>query len=735
MTAQEKFTDLMKNHKEKYKYSNKIKGIDISYANINLNYSKLYADGCKFAIMRCGATGWTRQSKWEDAEFQRHFSGAKAAGIKVGVYYYCQCNTKKEAEEEANYCLSLIKGKSLDLPVFMDYEDGEGKYAYSVQQIGAAAIRENVKIFKKIIKDAGYAFGYYGNWNYLEGFNVYSVLEDGDVVMYASPDSTPTRRHEIHQYNWKGRPNGCGGWDTDMDYMYYNIPQMIIDAGLNGNKTAEKEDNSQEESKTEKKKVTVQMNYLTYPFKTMNITQTYNGGTSHRPHSTGNPKDYPIDDDSGAYGRQYMYCPCNEMELKYIQGPGGRNGGNANSIFLESTSKVILANGQEDYVGIWAIHSEDDDIKAIKIGQKFKRGEKIVREGNTGYSYGNHIHMAVGKGKLKSSGSYPTAINSNGKSVLATTNGPLKPEDAFYIDKSFTTGFGGYGKAGLNFQSISKVPTQEVYEDGSSVSSGSKGLFCVGTDYNDAVARKKDYNVQTSGEIMCKSLANKDIRDWVTYKVYDKESKKVVYEYKTPERKYIVGKEYKDEQTWYGTYNILFQAKEAVKQQGEGYKVFDRSGDIKYTYAPFETSDSMLSSISVVKDDVEYILSSLPIYRIRADWNSSASQLMAFSNLSEATEFCKKKVEELGQDFKVFDNKGKEINVGVIEDKTKQYYVNMKKTTDYYRTEANSNDYVKQGKIAVGTYLKVIEENKDWLVLENGLAIKNVKDYFERIEQ
>lgn len=34
-------------------------------------------------------------------------------------------------------------------------------------------------------------------------------------------------------------------------------------------------------------------NYLTYPMLVMSITQNYNGTTSHKPHSTGNIKDYP----------------------------------------------------------------------------------------------------------------------------------------------------------------------------------------------------------------------------------------------------------------------------------------------------------------------------------------------------------------------------------------------------------------------------------------------------------
>ena len=36
--------------------------------------------------------------------------------------------------------------------------------------------------------------------------------------------------------------------------------------------------------------------YLTYPFKTMTITQSYTGSTSHYPHTKGNYRDYPVDE-------------------------------------------------------------------------------------------------------------------------------------------------------------------------------------------------------------------------------------------------------------------------------------------------------------------------------------------------------------------------------------------------------------------------------------------------------
>ena len=171
-------------------------------------------------------------------------------------------------------------------------------------------------------------------------------------------------------------------------------------------------------------------NYLTYPCKVMNISQGYTGNYSHGPHNTGSPKDYPFDEACGDTGRSPMYCPCDEMVIKRIYTTG------TNTLWLESASKVCFADGTSDYVTLMVTHPNDSDIKRLKVGQKFKRGELICYEGTDGNATGNHFHFSAGKGKIKGNG---WVQNSNKKWVLTCTNGADKPEKLFYIDKSFTT--------------------------------------------------------------------------------------------------------------------------------------------------------------------------------------------------------------------------------------------------------------------------------------------------------
>ncbi len=172
-------------------------------------------------------------------------------------------------------------------------------------------------------------------------------------------------------------------------------------------------------------------NYLIYPCKTMRITQSYIGTTSHLPHMTGKPKDYPIDEGCSDTGRDYIYCPCDEMRVKRVYGVGS---GGTNTIWLESTKKVLFADGTKGYCTLLITHPDDADLKYIKPGQLFTRKQKICREGKDGAT-AYHLHISVGKGKFKGNGWTP---NSKGKYVLTTTGGAFRPEELFFIDEAFT---------------------------------------------------------------------------------------------------------------------------------------------------------------------------------------------------------------------------------------------------------------------------------------------------------
>lgn len=195
-------------------------------------------------------------------------------------------------------------------------------------------------------------------------------------------------------------------------------------------------------------------NYLTYPCKFMRITQSYSGTTSHKPHTTGNIKDYPIDEGCEDTKRSYIYCPCDKMIIRRIYGVGTPG---TNTIWLESTHKVDFADGTSDYCTMLITHPDDSELKKLKVGGTFKRGDPICKEGKDGAT-AYHFHISAGKGKISGNG---WKKNSNGKWVLTTTGGAFKPEKLFFLDKDFTTVL---ENKGLNFKELNCTYSAGYYK-------------------------------------------------------------------------------------------------------------------------------------------------------------------------------------------------------------------------------------------------------------------------------
>lgn len=174
------------------------------------------------------------------------------------------------------------------------------------------------------------------------------------------------------------------------------------------------------------------MNYLTYPLKVMNITQGYNDNYTHKRHSEGNLKDYPIDDACGSGNNSYFYCPCDEMVVKKVYGVGLRA---SNTIWLESTTPVITPTFT-DYITIMIVHPKDKYLKNVYVGRKYQRNEALFPKGADGFATGPHFHITLGRGKMSGSG---WAKNNLGLWILKTTGYNIKPEHGMFIDKNFTT--------------------------------------------------------------------------------------------------------------------------------------------------------------------------------------------------------------------------------------------------------------------------------------------------------
>lgn len=192
--------------------------------------------------------------------------------------------------------------------------------------------------------------------------------------------------------------------------------------------------------------------YFYFPMETMRVTQSYNGEVSHKPHTTGTPKDYPIDIAGIDGGQSAVFAPV-DMKVTAIKGIGNSS---TNTIWLTTTEPVKTPTF-EDYAFITLTHWNDNDSaikKHNKVGSIVKAGEIICYEGTDGAS-ANHIHLTAGRGS-----SDGWTQNSNGKWVI--TGDTKKPEDVMYINPDFTV---VKATGGINWTEIPKYVGTPVARD------------------------------------------------------------------------------------------------------------------------------------------------------------------------------------------------------------------------------------------------------------------------------
>ena len=92
-------------------------GIDVSKYQKNIDW-KTVAKSKKFAIIRAGYGKGTIDDYWE-----RNYKGAKAAGMKVGAYWYSYATSVDVAKQEAKSFVKALDGKQFEWPVYYDIEE------------------------------------------------------------------------------------------------------------------------------------------------------------------------------------------------------------------------------------------------------------------------------------------------------------------------------------------------------------------------------------------------------------------------------------------------------------------------------------------------------------------------------------------------------------------------------------------------------------------------------------
>ena len=95
-------------------------GIDVSQYNGTIDWDRVAASGVAFSFVKAGST-----NSGMDPAFVANVTGAKAAGIRTGVYLYSYATDVTSAVEEADLLLQWIAPYGITDPVAFDIENQE----------------------------------------------------------------------------------------------------------------------------------------------------------------------------------------------------------------------------------------------------------------------------------------------------------------------------------------------------------------------------------------------------------------------------------------------------------------------------------------------------------------------------------------------------------------------------------------------------------------------------------
>ena len=197
-------------------------GIDVSKYQTNIDWDKIKKAGVNFVIIRIGYRGYGASGTLvKDPMFEEHFTNARNAGLKVGVYFFTQAVTEDEAREEAQGCNWALNGRKLDYPIYYDTEastspNGTGR----ADGLGKEDRTKCAIAFCEEVKSLGYKPGVYASTTWFRKRVDLAALRKYTIWNAHYGVSSSPIDCDMWQGTEKARINGYSGeLDANISYM------------------------------------------------------------------------------------------------------------------------------------------------------------------------------------------------------------------------------------------------------------------------------------------------------------------------------------------------------------------------------------------------------------------------------------------------------------------------------------------------------------------------------------
>ena len=203
--------------RRKYQKENAHFGIDVSHWQGDINFQKVKDAGVEFAYIRVGRGDGIGEGFVVDKKFEQNIKGFNEVGIPVGIYFYSNANSNKDAQKEAEWILEKIKDYQVDLEIVYDWENWGDFQFYD---LSFYQLKETAKTFNKTVTKAGYTGMLYSSKSYLT--SIWYDIDFPKWLAHYTEYTNYTGSYQVWQLCDDGKVDGIDGY-VDLDIRYGDL--------------------------------------------------------------------------------------------------------------------------------------------------------------------------------------------------------------------------------------------------------------------------------------------------------------------------------------------------------------------------------------------------------------------------------------------------------------------------------------------------------------------------------
>ncbi len=211
-------------------------GVDLSYWNVvitdndvlihsRVDFKKMKADGCQFAILRIGYEARATRKATMDTAFVEYYKRAREAGMPLGLYFYALATTREGAIADAKWVIDVVEKNNMyfEYPLYYDIETEEHI------ALPSSPMEELCLGWCETIKAAGYFPGIYGG-----GTQVIDKLSDSFKSKYELWYPWYKSNYEDNQFNYDSHDESdyCGMWQYACFGHYDGVASTSLDRNI-----------------------------------------------------------------------------------------------------------------------------------------------------------------------------------------------------------------------------------------------------------------------------------------------------------------------------------------------------------------------------------------------------------------------------------------------------------------------------------------------------------------------